>query len=202
MIRYRFPGLGLDPQSAALCKHPALARLRVAGPWRAGRNGAGDILLTQVNSGKPDVTDWQPEEPGIDDSCFFQLAVGADPTKLKVIPHPDAIYAQVQKDLRWPILSIYSCDEIIGVDGRSRGWAGIYPRAVQHLYDRIQIEPVPMNDPELLRVVRLALSSLCPSLTDELAHALGLIVYPNGINAVLEAVLAGGKPDAAAQGSP
>jgi hypothetical protein len=199
VIRYRFPGLGLDPQTASLCKHPTLARLRIAGPWRAGRNGAGDILLTQVIAGQPDATDWRAEEPGLD-GCFFQLAAGADAGRLRVTPHPQAALVPLACGLRWPVLPSYLCPVAIGIDCKPRGVVGEYGRLADQVLERASVGAATLDEPAVIDLVRLALASCCPALTPELAHALGMITTAD-VQTVLEAVWYPPKLAAAAQPS-
>jgi hypothetical protein len=191
MIRYRFPGLNIAGPEASACLHPTLARLRFAGPWRASRDAHGATILEQGTA-----TEWSPEEEGLD-GCLFSLAVGASAADMQPTPHEDAVWLTLANGRRWPILPLWRCPRSLGLDGTPRGWVGDYPQAAAKLWERMRATNVDWLDPDVLALVRLALASLCPRLTPELAHALGFITFPEGIPAIVEAVFDLGKVEAA-----
>lgn len=79
MIRYRpAPALGIAPETAAACGHPAIADLGRYGPWSAAREPGGTILTMVVPGWK--AAGWGPWLPGVDRE--YAMALNQPPLAL------------------------------------------------------------------------------------------------------------------------
>lgn len=172
MIRLRWPSEPIDPADAVRLAHPRLVRLRGVGSWSFAGLGGQTVATLQLPGWT--AAGWEDWQPGTDGSEF---ALATNPPSLDALQPAriptDAQEVQLACGERVWVLPARRAARRLGFDGRDLGPATAYGRAAYDLNARMDARTHTEDD--VMRVVFLAVASVCPLLLPEVCVGLGLV---------------------------
>jgi hypothetical protein len=165
---YRLPECTPQQISGGKIEHPSGARLNHAGPWQLAAHPHGGSLATWRGAPHHIGAYGEPQECA-DGLLYYPSKVPLTPEALARPRVPESVTIETHSGvtLAIPIATRSPRRRMFAAASKVGGYIDEYPRLVFSIYDRLVAkEPMPMGDPDLCRMVFLAIAG-CYRVTEE-----------------------------------